>query len=200
MWQRCELDDAVLKTTEDVTLWQTERGIVKINKDTLAVVIRQDDKQKGYVFHGHGSLLLDTIVETDEGAVGKPVEKELSEPFLVTGDLKGVEGHLDKANTDDLARMEYKEGKEFVANAEDLFSGFFKRGRALGCDCCGQSTGLVFAFANKTGEPDLLVLHGSKVVFKTQDMVFVADQRKTIMKRPEQTILTSHGKSFIVKG
>ena len=78
MWQNYQLGSTVSKASEAVTLWQMEKGIVEISKNTLAVPIGLGDKERGYVFHGNGKFLLDSIVETEEGAIGQPVEKELS--------------------------------------------------------------------------------------------------------------------------
>jgi hypothetical protein len=88
MPQNFQLESTILKAKETLTLWQTENGIIEINTNTLAVPIKLDNQQKGYIFHGHGKLLLDTIVETNEGAIGKPVEKEINEPFLMLGETE----------------------------------------------------------------------------------------------------------------
>jgi len=96
--QNYQLGNSISKATEDITLWQTEKGIIKISKNTLAIPIKLDDKRKGYIFHGHGKLLLDAIVETEEGAIGKPVEKEINEPFLMLGDTEETQQHFSTAS------------------------------------------------------------------------------------------------------
>ena len=70
MWQNYQLDKTALKANENMILWRTEKGTIEIGKNTLAIPIKLDDQRKGYIFHGQGKLLLDTIVETHEGAVG----------------------------------------------------------------------------------------------------------------------------------
>jgi hypothetical protein len=199
--QNYRLDDAISKITEDVRLWQTEKGVLEICKNTLVIPIRVRDQRRGYVFHGHGKLLLDTIVETDEGAIGKPVEKELSAPFLMLGNTEKIEQHSVTAGEEDLARMEYKDQQEFVTKAEDLCNQFFKqKKREMGDhQFFGEYSGSIFAFQNQTNELDILVTKGSKLVYKTKDVVFVSNKNKVVLKSPNEVICASNGKSVIIK-
>jgi len=125
-----QLGDTISKTTEDTRLWDSEKGIVEIHKDTLAIPIKLDDKERGYIFHGQGKLLLDTIVETEEGAIGDPVEKELNKPFLMLGDPEETNQYLTEASEEDLTRMGYENKQALIDAAEDLFNRFFKNGRS----------------------------------------------------------------------
>ena len=122
-----ELDGTTSKATEDMRLWQTEKGVVEISENTLATSITLGDQRRGYVFHGHGKLLIDAIVETDEGAIGKSVEKKLNEPFLMLGETEEIQKHLTKASEEDLAKMGYEKQQGFVDKAEDLCDQFFKK-------------------------------------------------------------------------
>ncbi|MDH7564329.1 MAG: hypothetical protein QHH24_05565 [Candidatus Bathyarchaeota archaeon] len=100
-WHHIHLDKTVLKTKDAVFLWRTERGIVEVAKDTLAISVNSGDKRRGYVFHGQGKFLLDAIVETEEGAVGKSVEKTLKEPFLMLGNTEEIAQHFVNADEKD---------------------------------------------------------------------------------------------------
>jgi hypothetical protein len=199
IWQNYELDDRVLKANEGIKLWQTERGVVEIDKDALLVAVRAGDRVRGYIFHGRGRLLLDTIVETEEGAFGKPVERKLNEPFLMLGGIEGTELHLGAASDEDLARMSYRNGKEFTTKVDDLFYRVLRRRRIFGFQCCGKSEDLVFAFLNKIGNLDFLVAKGVKVVYKALNMVFLSNETNLVLKSPEQTVLSNNGKLCIVK-
>ena len=125
IWREYKLSDTILRTTEDTRLWESEKGIVEINKDALAIPIELDDEEKGYLFHGQGKLLLDTIVETEEGAIGKPVERELNKPFLMLADIEMTQQPLTKASEGDLTKMGYENKQEFMEEAQDLFNRFF---------------------------------------------------------------------------
>jgi hypothetical protein len=129
IWKQYELGKTVLKATESMTLWQTEKGIIEISNNTLTIPIKLDGQKRGYVFQGHGKLLLDTIVETEEGAMGRPVEKELNEPFLMLGDIEEIQKSLTKANEEDFQKMGYKDQKGFEDRAEDLCDQFLKKRR-----------------------------------------------------------------------
>lgn len=198
MWQNYKLDDAISTATEDIRLRQTEKGVLEISKNTLAISITLSNKRKGYIFHGHGKLLLDSIVETEEGAIGKPVEKEINEPFLMLGDTKEIQKNLTTASEEDLAKMGYENRQGFVAKAEDLCDQFF-RGRVHSHQHFDEDSGLIFAFQNENSKLDILIAKGSKLVYKTKDIVFVSNENKVILKSPSEVVCTSNGKSVIIK-
>jgi len=198
IWRDYQLGDAILKAVEDVTLWQTEKGIIEIGKETLALSIELNGQRKGYIFHGYGKLILDAIVETEEGAIGKPVEKEINEPFLMLGETKETQRNLTTATDEDLAERGYENHKEFVAKAEDLLNQFFEV-RVHRHRCSEEDNGFIFAFSNKTNELDILVAKGSKLVYKAMDVVFVLNKNKVVLKSPSRVVCTNNGKSVIIK-
>lgn len=198
IWKSYELESTISKAAENVTLWRTERGIVEIEKDTLAVPIRLGDHREGYVFHGKAKLLLDTIVETEEGAVGKPVEKEVSEPLLMLGDAEGIQQHLMSVNKEDLARLGYENQEEFLAKGERLLDRF-SRGRRHCSGHLGRDHGSIFAFPSEAGELDILLAKDSKLVYKASDMVFVSNDSEVVLKSSSNVIVTHNGKSLVIK-
>jgi len=199
MWQNYQLGSTVSKASEAVTLWQMERGIVEISKNTLAVPIELGDQERGYVFHGNDKLLLDTIVETEEGAIGKPVEKELNEPFLMLGNVEEIQKHFTKAGEEDSAKLGYENQQGFVDRAEELFNQFFKKEGMHEHQTLSRDQGFIFAFQNQTSKLDILVAKCSKLVYKAMDMVFVSDKNKVVLKSPSEVVCLSNGKSVIVK-
>jgi len=197
--QQYRLDNTILKTTEALKLLQSERAIIETDGNTIAVPIRLGEETKGYIFHGHGKLILDTIVETREGAMGKSVEKELSEPFLMLGETKDIQQHLSAANKENLAAMGYGSEQEFIAKAEELLHKFSGKGKVWIHDCCCHTHGLIFAFSNGTGKLDILIVNGSKLVYKAKDRVFIANENKIVLKTPQETILSNDRKSLMIK-
>jgi len=199
IWQNYRLDSTVSKATEDLALWRTEKGFVEIGKNCLAIAIKLDDKTKGYVFHDDGKLLLDTIVETEEGAIGRPIDKKLNEPFLMLGDTEEIQRHLTPANNEDLKERGYENEQGFMDKAEGLLDQFSGRARVLKHECCSDSNGFVFAFPNDAAKLDILVAKGSKLVYKAINTVFVSDENKVVMKTADEMILSSDKKSFVIK-
>jgi len=189
MWKDYEIGNVISRTAEPFVLWQTEKGLVEICKDALAVAIKLGDEHEGYVFHGQAKLLLDTIVETEEGAIGKSVEREVNALFLMLGNAEEVQRHLSEASSEDLKRMGYENQQGFETRAREVFYRFFKRGHVHSCQCFGERHGSIFAFSNGADRFDILVLDGSKLVYKTTDMVFIADGRKVVLKSPEQLVV-----------
>jgi hypothetical protein len=199
IWQNYQLGNTVSKTSEAMTLWQTEKGIIETSKNTLVIPIKLDDKERGYIFHGNGKLLLDTIVETEEGAIGKPVEKELNEPFLMMGDTEEMPKHLTKTSEEDFAKMGYQNQQEFVHRAEDLCDQFLKKRGVHNHQCLDEHRGFIFAFQNEISKLDVLVAKGLKLVYKAMDMIFVSSENKVVLKGPSEVVCLSNGKSVIIK-
>jgi hypothetical protein len=198
-WQDYQLGDTILKTSEDKTLWQTEKGVVRIRKNTLVLPIRLDDQRKGYVFHGNGELLLDAIVETEEGALGKPVEKDVNRPFLLLGAKEDSLQSLDRAQREDLQKAGYGDERSFLVEADRICSLILGRERGYNCKRSNADRGLVFAFSNETDNPDILVTKGSKLVYKSVEVVFVSSEDKSILKGHGAVVLSHNGKSFLIK-
>ena len=196
-WQNYRLDNAISKTAEAIMLWQTDKGTIEIRANTLVIPINLDDQKKGYIFHGDGKLLLDTIIETDKGAIGNPVEKKIDKPFLMLGSTEETRSHLSTANREDLTKMGYANPQEFVAKAEDLCNQFF-RGRAHCRQGFNEDHGLIFSFPNETGKLDTLVTRDSKIVYKAMDTVFVLNEDKAVLKNPYEVICAKNGKSVII--
>ena len=198
IWHEYQLGDTVSKTTEDTRLWESEKGIVEINKDALAIPIELDDEEKGYLFHGQGKLLLDTIVETEEGAIGKPVERELNKPFLMLADTEKTRQSLTKASDGDLTKMSYENKQGFMEEAQDLFNRFFKNGRTHSRHHFRKHCGFVFAFQNQTNKLDILVANGPKIVYTAKDLVFVSNKNKVVLKSPDEVVCSGKGRSVII--
>jgi hypothetical protein len=198
IWRRCQLGTTISKIAEDVRLWESERGIVEIDKNGLAIPIVLDNEERGYIFRGHSKLILDTIVETEEGAIGKPVEKELNQPFLMVGDTEETRQHLVEASEEDLAEMGYETRQEFKEEAESLFNRFSKNGRTRDRNCFSKHQGFIFAFQNQNDKLDMLIANGPKFVYTTKDLVFVSNKNKVVLKGPDEVVCSSNGKSVII--
>jgi hypothetical protein len=198
-WRDYELGDTISKTTEDTKPWESEKGIIEIHKNTLAIPIRLDGDERGYIFHGDGKLLLDTIVETEKGAIGKSVERELSSPFLMLGDSEKMRQHLDKASQEDFVKVGYKDQQEFLDTGEALFDRFFKKGKIHGRRHFKHSDGLIFAFSNQASTKlDVLIAKESKLVYASKDKVFVAHRDNVVLTSPNAVVCSSKGKSVII--
>jgi len=195
IWRKYQLDKTIFKITKTVTLWKTERGLIEINENTLALPIKHENQRKGFIFHGHGKLLLDAIIETKKGAVGKSIEKEINEPFLMLGNVEEIQQNLCTANNEDLTKMGYENPERFIAKAEALYGRFLVNIR-LGSPCEEE---LIFAFQNKTSKLEILVAKGSKLVYRAKDIIFVSSKDKVILKSPGKVALLRNGKSVIIQ-
>ena len=193
-----QLGNVVSKTTQTMTLWRAERGIIEISNDTLVIPIELNDEEKGCVFHGNGKLLLDAIVETDEGAIGRAVEKGLNKPFLMLGDTQEMQKNLVKAGEEDFAKMGYENQRGFVDRAEDMCDRFFS-GRVYSNQRFNGNHGLIFAFQNEAGKTDILIAKGSKLVYKATDIIFLSNENKVVLKSQGEVVCKGNGKSIVIK-
>jgi hypothetical protein len=188
-WNHYDLSDTVLKTNERLNLWKSDRGSVDIEKDTLAVAITLNGSPQGYIFSGNGKMILDAIVETDQGAAGKPIEQQLTDPFLMIGNPEII-----KPSSSSVVTAE----QDFLAKAQDIYNEFF-RGEEHDHGC-HHHEGSIFAFKNDSSKLDLLILHGSKIVYKAKHVVFISDEDEAILKSPEHMVVSNHGRCVVMKG
>jgi hypothetical protein len=198
MWKNYELDDKVLELDEDMTLYRSDKVLVSLNKGTRAIAVKRKDRMEGLVFLGHGRLIVDTIVETENGALGKPTERELSDPFFMLGPVEETLKQLREANNEDLQRNGVKTDDLFAKarNLVDKLQG----GRAL-CSFSyhNEQKGRVFAFATDEDKLDVLVLNDSRIVFENKGVSFVSIGNHSVLKNADQVVLATNGKSLFVR-
>lgn len=196
--QNFRLDNTVLKTIQSLTLWQAEKGNLAIDEKALAILVKLGEQEKGFIFHGQGKLLLDAIIETEMGAVGKSVERDLNEPFLMLGNTEKTKEHVTEANEKDVVSCGYNDSEAFVATAERLRAKFFegKEPRHINVN---QKNGQIFAFPNEDGEFDVLVVKDSKMVYKAGGVTFVSNGNKEVFTSPSEIFVSSNGKSVFMK-
>jgi hypothetical protein len=197
-WHDYQLEETVLKATADATLWQTDRGLVKISRNTLAVPIRIGDQRKGYVFHGCGKLMIDAIVETGEGAVGRSIDKELNKPFLLLGAKEELGQRFAAVVEEDLKNAGYEHDQQFIAAAQAICDEFFDRRIRSGRRRFGVDKGLVFAFPSDTSKMDILLAEDSKLVYKKAGFAFVSSHGNSILKSRGVVALSRGGRSCVV--
>ncbi|MFQ5759165.1 MAG: hypothetical protein ACE5IF_05765 [Candidatus Bathyarchaeia archaeon] len=190
------LGDKPLKTVEDATLFQNDRCIVSALKGTLTLPIIIDEETEGYVFHGAGKLLLDAVIETSRGAVGKPINRDLKDPFLMIGGAKETRESLDPADSSDLSKLGYENLEAFSKRANELCRSLFKRKfRRIDLD---EKEARVFAFQNVDAKPDVLVSKKDKLVYTSRRNVYVFKGDKDILKRPGEVVVSKKGRTIVV--
>jgi hypothetical protein len=197
MHDHYELEKTVLRSDEAFTLYRAEKASVEIEKNTFAVPIKLEEEKVGYVFVGQGKLVVDTIVETEEGAFGKPIERTLSEPFLMLGNTEQTSQHFRPASHDDLKKSAVDE-RTLLDSAQRLLDRFSSKSAVHGpADLCNRS-GWIFAFSNGENRLDHLVSKGSELVYNAKDMSFVSKGNKSILHSSGRVVLSRHGKPIVV--
>jgi hypothetical protein len=115
------------------------------------------------------------------------------------GDSEEMQTCAIKASKDDLVRMRYEDKQGFADRAGDLCDKFLKERSVYNSQQFEEGHGFIFAFQNQTDMLDILVVRGSKLVFKASGMVFVSKGNKAVLKSGNEVVLTGNGKSVIIK-
>jgi len=182
------------KLTQDTTLLQNEKCIVKAAAGTLTLPILIDDTPSGHFFIGKGQLALDTIMETTRGAVGKPLVKDLTHPFAMFSedmDLKQV-----ATTSQDLTSMGYKSADEFLTIANDKFDQF-THGRHGNFDI--ERNVNIFAFANEHSRWDILIAKDDNIVYTSKEKVYVSKGNgHSVSLGPGSIFVSRKGKTVII--
>ncbi len=191
-----KLSNEPLKIVEDTTLLKNERCVVDALEGSLALPILIDEKVQGYVFHGTGKLVVDSIIETTKGAVGKPTVKDLKHPFMMLGGAEEIKDNLGDAETSDLQNAGYESVDAFIEHAEEL-CGRMLKGKHCHVDFDGKGSRL-FAFLNEEGKIDILVSKNDKLVYKSERKVYLSKGSKSVLKRPQEIIVSRKGKTVVI--
>jgi hypothetical protein len=191
-----KLSNESLKIVEDATLLKNERCVVDALEGSLALPILIDEKVQGYVFHGTGKLVVDSIIETTKGAVGKPTVKDLKHPFMMLGGAEEIKDNLGNADAPDLQNAGYESVDAFIEQAEEL-CGRLLKGKNCHVDFNGKDSRL-FAFLNEEDKLDILVSKNDKLVYKSENKVYLSKGSKSVLKRPKEIIVSKKGKTVVI--
>jgi len=187
-----------LKFTNDLTLFQNEKCMVKTAAGTLTLPILVDDETRGQLFFGKGEFTLDAIIETPNGAVGKPLIKSLTTPFLVFGSVSGIKERMVPATVDDIKNVGYTGLEDFLAKANDLLNRFFGNSRT---HLHLEEDRHLLAFSNGNGGWDILVSKGNKLVYTSKDSVYVSKGNvQSVVVQPDSIVVKRHGKTVVIVG
>ena len=182
------------KLTQDTTLLQNDKCIIKATADTLTLPILIDDTPCGHLFIGKGQLTLDTIIETTRGAIGKPLIKNLTQPYAMFGENTNL--NQTPATTQDLANLGYKSADEFLKTANDTFDQF-THGRRGNFDI--EKDAHIFAFAMEHSKWDILIAKGEKLVYTSKEKVYITkDNGHSVSLEPGSIFVSKKGKTVII--
>ena len=198
MRDQYELGDSTLKSNEPLFLLRSDTASVEVDKETFAIPVLLRSEIVGYIFSGQGKLLVDAIVETEEGALGKPIQRSLNEPFLMLGDTSEITRHFTAAKDDDLNRAP-GDKKALSERAQELLDRFSHGNSMHHHEHMFGRRGFVFAFRGDGDELDILLSKDSKLVYTTSEMSFVKDRHNSILTGSGQVILSHHGRPFVVE-
>jgi hypothetical protein len=152
---------------------------------------RNQYETSGYVFHGKGKLLIDSIIETCRGAVGKSTERDLNEPFLMLGGAKELSDSMSPANASDISRLGYESEQAFVERGDVVCKRFFRKQSRHSRWNLNTEDSRLFAFMHDENRHDLLIS-------KKEKLLYVADGETYVFKG-DKGVLTRHGEVVVSK-
>ncbi len=187
-----------LKLTNDLTLFQNEKCLVKAAAGTLNLPILVHDETRGQLFAGKGEFTLDAIIETPRGALGNSVVKSLTAPFLVFGPINDIEEKTTPATVDDLKNVSYTGPEDFLTKANDLVNRFIGNSHS---HLHFKQDGHLLAFSNENGGWDILVSEGNKLVYTSKHSVYVSKgDAKSVVIQPDSVVVKRNGKTVVIVG
>jgi hypothetical protein len=190
-----KLDSKPLKLLSGLDLLKTDRCVVKVEKDTLALPILIDDRTAGSLFHGSGQFIIDTIIETKKGAIGKSTNKDLTQPFIMLGKAPTMENKFSTVDSPDLERLGYSNAEMFVKAANDYCSRFMKG--KMHCGDLEAENDYIFAFPDAECF-DILVSKENKLIYTSKKRVFVSKEGKEVLTSPEHIVVSKGGKAVVI--
>jgi len=183
------------KLTKNTTLLQNNKCIVKTAAGTLTLPILVDGNPSGHLFIGKGEFTLDAIIETPQGAIGRPITRDLNQPFLMLGENTTVTQNLAPATIQGLTNNGYKSTEEFLKKAHETLDQFAHR-RHGRFDM--ESDAHIFAFATEHDRWDILVAKQDKLVYTSKNRVYVSrDNGESVSLGPAQILVAKKGKTVV---
>lgn len=188
------------KLNHDLILLENEKCIIEVAKGTLTLPILIDETAQGCFFAGKGRLTLDTIVETPEGAVGKPMNNDLTQPFLMFGETAPLSEALSPAIDEDFSKMGCNDLADFLVKANEAFSKFFSGGnRSIGLESKFEKRSIMFAFLNTHDKWDVLISKGDKIIYTSEGRVYISsDLDEDFETRSAHVLFARNGKTVVV--
>jgi len=184
-----QLGNLPQKLTQDSTLLQNEKCIIKAAAGTLTLPIMIDNMTRGHIFVGRGQFTLDAIIETARGAVGESIIKDLTQPFIMLGENPKLTQNLTPATTEDLAHYGYASADELLKTANNMLERLaHKRHVHFGTDPDAH----IFAFDIGQDKLDILIAKGDRLVYKSEDKVYIS-------KNKAENVAIGQGQIFVAR-
>lgn len=195
MIDQLHVGEEAFRLEEPFTLFRNDKCVLKISDGAIVVPLYFNGESLGYFFHGEGKLLLDAVIETPRGAVGKPIERNIETPFIMIAPASKIEeirGKLRKAENENLEQRGYANVGEAVEAARNLCYAMFRKSTFCRRP---EPQSYVFGFQRKDAEKlDLLAAKGDKLVYICGENIFAFKRGKSIMIKSNRLVIAKNNK------
>ena len=194
-----KLSAEVYKLAQEATFIENEKCRITMEANTLTSKVYIEGGMEGYVLHGEGKFILDAIIETRGGAVGKSIVKELDKPFItITAQGRSLNIALSPATLEDLRKVGYENLKAFIEKADELLRKFFKKGRRINLEHLDRGF-KVFAFpTNDTFE--VLLASKDSAIYARKEGSYIFKGDKQVATGLGEVMISKSGKLVVIKG
>jgi len=194
----CEvgLGNDVYKVTQETTLIRNPKCLVTVQEGTLAAPLYIRDKPAGYVFHGVGRFSLDAIIETRRGALGKPIAKELGDPFIMLA-REDFSSSMSPATTEYLARVGYENAEGFIERAFKVCKRFLDHDCHVNLKPWSDSK-KIFAFP-QNDKFEILASSDESTTYVAKDGVYVFKGNEQVLTGSKEIVVAKYGRLVAIK-
>ena len=192
-----ELGNTPFKLVENLTLLKTDKCILTAFKDTLVLPLTLNEEALGFFMHGTGKLVIDTIIETSKGAVGKPIEKKLTEPFIMVGNVEEFKNKMIEADLPGLGVFGYQNPGAFHRKAVETCDRILKE--KVDRRITNGERKRIFFLSSDEGHYDTLVSReGRELIYISGEKIYLFGDDKSVISRPNEVLLSKGGRRIII--
>ncbi|MFX0096785.1 MAG: hypothetical protein ACFE7E_03410 [Candidatus Hodarchaeota archaeon] len=185
------LGDLAGKVSKDSNIAQSEKALVNVKSGTLYFPVLQDRTVVGGVFLGSGHFIVDAIIETRQGAIGKSEDHNWDGNLLILDQggiwsAPGTEPFSDK----DLNIHNLESAKEAKERAQQILDRLLFEGRSWSSDFLdSRKGGWTVNIIDKDNKETRLVAKRDKFVMTHEGTVLVIKGNKLVRTGHKKTIV-----------
>lgn len=197
MTRHIKLGKQPSKLSKDLTLLQNEKCLITVRGGTLALPILVEGNPRGYFFIGMGQFILDAIIDTPKGAIGKSLFADLNRPFLMFSADNTIVEDLVPASDQDVSNIGNANLEDFLLKANDVFAHItMVHNKYLKVEKGTQ----MFAFFSPDKTWDILLAKEDKLIFTSRNKVYIfKDLVGDTKSNPQHIHFAENGKTVIIE-
>ncbi len=179
------------KVSDPTDVARSEKALLNVSEGTLYFPVLQNDIEIGGIFIGAGQVLIDAIIDTSRGAIGKSYEFVWNGSLLLlTNDAKWSPPAVEPVKHKDLKVFLLDSSEEAQARAKEIFYRFYNENRDFVSDTfISRNRGWIATILDKQRGKSGIVASDDRLVMKLGDLKVVISGNKLIQKEGRKKIV-----------